>query len=115
MTYSISSKLMRVRDALNGIETTAPVFHYRKPADEPLNRYIIWAEESGDSFGSNNRNSEVALNGSIDVYTQTEFDELIDQVANALNESAHISFSLNSVDYDDETNLIHYEFLFSVA
>ena len=115
MTYSINDKVKKIRDALTSIETNAPVYHYRKPADSEQKRYIIWAEDSGDGFGANNRNAEMSVTGTIDLYTQIEFDMLIDQIAQALDASVHVSFNLNSVDYDDESNLIHYEFLFTVC
>lgn len=112
---STVSKIKKIRDALTAIETDAGVFHYRKPTDNKTRRYIVWAEDSGGAFGANNRNEERVINGTVDLYTQREYDALIDQIEAALNDVTHISWSLNGVDYDDETNLIHYEWLFSVA
>ena len=114
MTYSINDKVKKIRDALISIETVAKIDHYRKPADTASGRYIVWQEDSGDGFAANNRTAELSVTGTIDLYTQTEFDVLIDQIAEALNDVSHISFSVNSVDYDDESNLIHYEYLFTV-
>jgi len=116
MTFNTTTaKVKKIRDALTAIETDVPVYHYRKPTDAKLTRYIIWAEDSGNAFGANNRHEEHAISGTVDLYTQREYDALIDQIEAALNDTAHIAWSLNAVDYDDETNLIHYEWMFSVA
>ena len=115
MRSDTTAKIKKIRDALTAIETDAGVFHYRKPPDSKSGRYIVWAEDSGNAFTANNRNGERAISGTIDLYSQTEYDALIDQIETALDTGAHISWSLNSVDYDDETNLIHYEWIFTVA
>ena len=115
MRSDTTAKVKIIRDALTAIETDAGVFHYRKPTDNKTARYIVWAEDSGNAFTANNRNEERAITGTIDLYTQREYDSLIDQIEDALNGGGHISWSLNSVDYDDETNLIHYEWIFTVA
>ena len=115
MRSDTTAKVKIIRDALTAIETDAGVYHYRKPTASKSGRYIVWAEDSGNAFTANNRNGERAISGTIDLYSQTEYDALIDQIETALDTGAHISWSLNSVDYDDETNLIHYEWIFTVA
>ena len=42
-----------------------------------------------------------------------EYDELIDKIQDALNKNC-ISFNLNSVQYEDETGYIHYEWRFEI-
>ena len=114
MTSTID-KIRKIRDALTGIETAAKIYHYRKPTDDQTDRYIVWQEDGGQYFSANNRGSELSITGTVDLYTKQEYDQLVDQIPKALNDSAHASIELNAVDYDDETNLIHYEWTFSVA
>ena len=57
---------------------------------------------------ANNRMSEQQLHGTVDLYTLEEYNPLIDEIQEALNEVMG-GWSLNTVDYEDETNLIHYE------
>ena len=106
---SLQNKLMRVRDAL--VSVTAKTYHYRRPSTVQK-EYIVWAEDSEDaSFNADNRKAEQQIHGTIDYFTQQEFDPLIDSIQNALDE-ARVSFRLNAVDYEDDTKLIHYEWEF---
>ena len=112
---STTAKIKKIRDALAPLDVIAPVNHYRKPTDSKAGRYIVWAEDGGQNFGANNRNGEREITGTIDLYTLHEYDVLVDMIEDALNGGNHIIWNLNAVDYDDETNLIHYEWIFSVA
>ena len=104
--------LRGVKDAL--LKVTDEVYHYRRPPD-PKEKYIVWAEDSEDSsFAAGNRTEEQQIHGTIDYYTLTEFDENIDLIQMVLY-AAGIGFRLNSVQYEDETNLIHYEWEFWAA
>lgn len=108
---SLQSKLITVRDAL--LTVTASCYHYRRPAEIEKN-YIIWQEDSEEeSFDADNRKREQQIHGTIDYFTQTEFDAVTDSIQNALDD-AEVGFRLNSVDYEDDTKLIHYEWEFWV-
>lgn len=107
---SIQTKLRTVRDALVGV--TDACYHYRRPPAAPKSNYIIWAEDSEDgSFDANNRKQEQQIHGTVDYYTLTEFDPVVDAIQEAFV-SAGIGFRINSVQYEDDTNLIHYEWDF---
>lgn len=45
----------------------------------------------------------------VDVYTQTEFDELLDAVFNFFN-SREIPFELSAVEFEEDTKVVHYSF-----
>ena len=107
---SIQTKLRSVRDALVGV--TAACYHYRRPPAAPKSSYIVWAEDSEDqSFEGDNRKLEQQIHGTVDYFTLKEFDPLVDAVQDALV-SAGVGFRLNSVQYEDDTNLIHFEWEF---
>ena len=53
------------------------------------------------------------MQGTIDLYTKTEFDPLVDQIHEAMAENK-IPASISSVQYEDETQLIHYTWDFEV-
>lgn len=93
---------------------TPNVFHYE--ADGQGDRYVVWAEQSeSDAFYADNGKRERTIQGSIDYFTKDadDNDETPDKIEAALSD-AHIIFSLNSVQYEDETKLVHYEWLFEV-
>lgn len=108
---SLQSKLNQIGTALAALTENA--FHYWRPVKKvPC---IMWAEtgETG-SFHSGNRKSEQVIAGTCDYYTKKEFDPLIDAVQDTL-EGLGFAWRLDAVDYEDETNLIHYSWTWEVA
>lgn len=82
------------------------VSHYRRTAKPP---FLVWYETGEDnSFGTDNHKAEQQLTGLIDYFTKSEFDETADDIQTILN-SQPVGWTLESVLYEDETNLIHYQ------
>lgn len=106
------AKLKKVQNTLTSIENLT-VYHYWHPRLQAP--YCIWAEDGeGNSIHANNHKAEQVISGTIDYFTKNEFDEMIDKIQNALNETEDLGWELLSVQYEDETNLIHYEWGFEV-
>lgn len=107
---TITSKLNTVKEALIGV--TDQVWHYHAMKNQAP--YIVWAEEleSGNLHGDNEKRNQV-IQGTIDLYTSQDLDPLIDVVQDRLRQ-AKISFKLNSVQYEEETGYIHYEWVWEV-
>ena len=85
------------------------LYHYWRP--NMTAPFCVWAEEGENtSFHGNNRKGEQAIAGYLDYYTKTEFDSTVDTIQNTLNEVTDITVAwrLDSVDYEEETNLIHW-------
>lgn len=102
--------LEAVKDAL--LTVTDNVGHYT--AWDDSDRYIVWSEEMEvASLEADNFKAGQTVEGSIDYFTRTEDDPNIVAIPNALN-AARIGWELNSVQYEDETRFIHYEWLFRV-
>lgn len=107
---SVILKLKTVRDALKDI--CDDIYHYE--ADCESDTYIVWAEDGeGDSCHFDNRKENQVISGTVDLFTTEEYSELIDEIQTALSES-DISFMLNSVQYENETRYIHYEWRFEL-
>ena len=105
------SKLKKIPEILKTV--TNNVGHYE--AMDVADKYIVWAEDSeGSSVEGNNRKINQSIQGTIDYFTKQDFDENVDRIQAALT-AACISFYLNSVQYEDETEYIHYEWVFEVA
>jgi hypothetical protein len=68
----------------------------------------VWAETGeSDSFNADNGKKEQVIEGTMDFYTETEFDPLFDEIQSVLDEMC-CGWVLDSVQYEDSTKLIHY-------
>ncbi|MBR5816987.1 MAG: hypothetical protein IKY38_06130 [Anaerotignum sp.] len=104
-------KLKKVRDAL--LTVTADVSHYF--ASKKTSQYIVWMETGeASSLMANNCKQVQAIKGTIDYFTKKDFDQNVDDIQNAL-QAAEISYFLESVQYEEETGYIHYEWKFEVV
>lgn len=88
------------------LELDCDVTHFRRLSKFP---YVVWAEDGEEnSFSADNIKQEQRITGMVDLFTRTEFDSLIDDIQEILNEE-QIGWVLSSVQYEEETNLIHYQ------
>lgn len=111
---SLIATIKQVRDCLNNIEG-AKFYHYRRP-EKVKNRYGIWAEDGEDmSFNAGNRKAEQQIHGTIDYFTTVEYDSVVDEVQEALFNLEGASWKLTDVQYEDETNLIHFTWEFYIG
>jgi hypothetical protein len=109
---SLQSKAQKIEDALKGI-TGLNCYHLFKPASVKA-PYAVWQEDSeGKSLYADDVKAEQVLEATIDYYTKTEYDAMTDSIQDALN-SARFSWILNSFQYEDDTKLLHYEWLVKV-
>ena len=120
---TLQQKLQRVSSALvSGLTVTdegattshlvCPIYHYWRPNMSAP--FVVWAEDGEQSPAANadDRKAEQALTGYVDYYTKTEYDTTMDLIQDALlSLQGDISFGwrLDTVLYEDDTNLIHYQ------
>lgn len=99
--------LQQIRDALIGVGI--PVFHFLAQGQEAP--YLIWGEDgSGQSLHGDGRLEGQVIQGTVDLYTRTECDPLMGRVQEALTD-ADIPWRLNSIQFEEDTGLIHYEWV----
>lgn len=109
---SIQTVLTDFYTGLNTIKGVE-VYHYEAAEDYAL-PYIVWAEEGeDDSFSANNKKEEQTIQGSVDFFTQTEFDPIVDDIQDVLNELG--GFYLEAVQFEENTKLIHYTWKWSLT
>lgn len=111
MLTTIQNKLLALSTALVSIPGLSVGHYYNHKQDGD---YCVWAEdsESGNVSGDNLKQAQT-LEGTVDFFTKTEFNSKVDAIQNAMN-IAEIAWRLNSVQYEDETGYIHYEWIFEV-
>ena len=90
-----------------------PVFHYF--ATGQTDSYIVWAEDGeGDAIHADGKKAERAITGTIDYFTKTENDPVVQQIETALDSADGLAWYLNSIQYEQDTGYIHYEWVFEV-
>lgn len=110
---SIQSKIEPIGVMLSAI--TSNTFHYWRSAPNGVKKYIVWAEdEEAASLNADNRKQKQGIHGTIDLFTQTEYDPMVDSIQYGLDDLENVSWRLNSVQYEDETGFIHHEWDFWV-
>lgn len=103
---SLISKISKFHEAINQVSID-DIYHYDASTCRS-DRYIVWEEVAqSDSNHLNNRLDEQAIEGTVDFFTKTEFDILADEIQEKLANSG-ISFSLFNIQYETETQYIHY-------
>lgn len=91
------------------------VFHYKRPKSV-TDRYAVWQEEGeGESFYANNGRAETRIAGTLDYFTQTEFDSAVDEIQQKLQGAEGCSWRMESVQFEEETGLIHYEWAWEIG
>lgn len=87
------------------------VYHYHRPSMHfPC---IVWAEEDANSLHVDNGMGEQSPRGTLDYFTQQEFDPMVDTIQATLQELG-LAWELNSIQYEEDTDLIHYEWTWEV-
>lgn len=106
------SKLKKIEDILLELDPEN-VFHYH--AKDRTDKYIVWAEDSeGSSVEGDDQKINQSIQGTIDYFTKEDGDPMVDKIQGALT-AACISFYLDSVQHEEETDLIHYEWIWEVS
>lgn len=81
-------------------------FHYfASPQTEAP--YIVWAEDGANDLVANNGHSEKMLTGTVDLFTREEADPLFQSIPEVMDRIP-VAYSLTTVQYEEETGLIHY-------
>lgn len=99
--------LDNLRQALAAL-TERTYHYYAAPSTMPP--YIVWAEDSDNDLIADNVHAERCYEGTIDLFTKSEGDALIEAIPSAL-ESIGAAYYLNSVQYEEDTGLIHFEWV----
>ena len=103
-------QLADVKTALLAVTTN--LRHY--DATGLIGDYVVWSEDTqSDAVYAGGQMKEQAIQGTIDLFTKTEYDPKVSQIQAALN-NAGIGFYLDSIQYESDTKFIHYQWIFSI-
>lgn len=99
-----------IKNAL--LTVTQKVSHYTAPQNV-TGPYIVWAEDGqADEVWADNRMQHQVIQGTADYFTKTENDPNVGKIQDALNDVC--SWRLNSIQYEEDTGYIHYEWVWEV-
>lgn len=86
------------------------VSEYYAPTGSCADPYIVWQPEGeGSEVAGDNIKEMYSLRFTVDVFSKRPAPELLKQLETAFN-AAYISFSLTSVEYDSENQVIDYTY-----
>lgn len=103
--------LQDLRDLL--LNVTPHVFHYA--ASGQTGNYIVWAEDGEGSSGhADGKKTTQVIQGTIDYFTKDEFDPVVEQIQDALN-NAEIAWRLNAIQHERDTGYIHFEWVWEMV
>jgi len=105
---------MTLADVKNALLTVSQkVYHYTASATAVC-PYLVWAEDgqSGSLHGDGRMMNQV-IQGTVHLFTKSEGDILTKSIPTALT-NAGIGWSLNSIQYEPDTKIIHTEWVFDI-
>ena len=103
-------KMQDLKDAL--VDTVESVWRYTAP-DTARVPYAVWAEDSRNDFSADGRHVEISWQGTIDYYTKDEDDPAVEDIE-AMLEELDIVWHFNSRQYEDDTGVIHFEWVWNL-
>ena len=75
---------------------------------------VIAIDDEANSLHSDNHKENQAPQGTVDLFTVTNDRSTMLRVQNVLNTFDGCAWHLNSVQYEDDTRLLHWEWVFSL-
>ncbi len=105
----LTDKLRRLSQGLGSLG--ARVYHYRR--SKMAFPCIVWAEEGANALHADGGTAEQSPRGTLDYFTQAEFDPMVDAIQDKLQELG-CAWELNSVQREEDTGIIHYEWIWEV-
>lgn len=111
---SLNDALKTFRNALaaSNIDGVTIRHYWRSGLKAP---FLVWAETGdNDNRWGDNRLAYRNVGGVLDYYTKTEFDPNVDEIESVFD-SLDCSWYLSDVLYEEDTNLIHYSWVWNMG
>ena len=102
-----------LRDALTATGYKFAHFGWRKGAKEASQDHGVWGEDDELPLYADNAHAEMVMQGTIDYFTRDDSDAPRTTIEAALT-SYNIPWRLNSIQFENETGFIHYEWIWEL-
>lgn len=100
------------------IGTTPMKFAHFAWSSAPSGDYGVYGEDGASQFQASDRYAEHIMTGSVDWFTRSD-DEVgkgkIETLFKTLQETYCFAWYLNTVQYENDTHFLHYEWIVEVA
>ena len=110
-------KVTDLRDAL--LDVTEKVYHYYAPTRQAGEKYIVWGETGGSvALNADDAPQAVTVTGELILYTQTEYDPLVNSLLAALTALAQdelFAFQVGGMGYDETGHFFQYVYNWSMS
>lgn len=77
-------------------------------------RYFVWQEDGANDLHAEGKHAERVMTGTTDLFTKMEFDPWVEALGESMS-AYEISWYLNSVQYENDTDFWHYEWAWEVT
>lgn len=101
----------KIKEAL--LNLSENVYLYTAKGNQKV-PYIVYGKDGENNLFGNDIRAERCDAGYVDLYTKQAKDKLIEAIPAAL-EAAGVAFYLNSVQFEDDTGLLHCEWRWEAA
>jgi len=100
---------------VNALKATGfPVAHFGWEKERlPAGDYIVFAEDGANDFMAGGRHAERATEGTVDLFTRNYAPDAASSVEQALQGLTGVAWSLNSIQFEEDTRYVHFEWVVS--
>ena len=77
----------------------------------PSGDYIVFAEDGANDFMADELHGERATEGTVDLFTRNYARDAAGPVEQALEALPALAWSLNSIQFEEDTRYVHYEWV----
>lgn len=100
-------------DFVNALKATEiPVAHFGWETTRlPMGDYIVYGEDGANDFVADERHGERATEGTVDLFTRNYAANAAGPVEQALEGLAGVAWRLNSIQFEEDTRYVHYEWV----
>ena len=102
-------------DLLTALKATGiPFAEYAWDQRPKVNYGVIAIDGAGESMAADNRIVNQSIEGTIDLFTYNNDRDGVDQIQSVLNDFAGCAWYLESVQYENDSRMIHWEWVFQL-
>lgn len=105
---------MTLNDIKTVLTATGYKFAHYAWSRSPAGDYGVYAEDGANDLNADGEHAEKALQGTVDYFTRDDTGTPKATIEAAL-EGLNVPWYLNTIQYEDETGYIHYEWVFEVV